>query len=72
MRAPRPEVASGFLLLFIGRDYFSILTFLLQKKHRFRFDESDDEEMTDLLKVMTSPPSAVKRSFEAEEAGLAP
>ena len=33
------------------------------------FNESDDEEMTDLLKVTASPPStAVERSFEAEKA----
>ena len=39
-----------------------MLDFLLQKKHQFLFNESDDEEMTDLLKAMTSPLStAVER-----------
>ena len=33
------------------------------------FNESDDEEMTDLLKATASPPSTVvERSFEAEKA----
>jgi len=45
-----------------------MLTFLLQKKRRFLFDESDDEEMMNFLKTMTSPLSnAVERSSEAEE-----
>ena len=38
------------------------------KKHQLLFDESDDEEMRDLLKSTASPlPSAVERSSEAEE-----
>jgi len=45
-----------------------MLTFLLQKKRRFLFDESDDEEMMNFLKTMTYPLSnAVERSSEAEE-----
>ena len=45
-----------------------MLAFLLQKKRQFLFDESDDEEMTNLFKATTSSSTAVERSSKAEDA----
>ena len=43
-------------------------SFLLQKKRRVQFDESDDEGMTELLKATTTPPcSLVEQPPIAEE-----
>ena len=56
-------------LVFCLGNCFSTLVFLLQKKCRLQFDESDDEGMTDVLEAMTTPPSTTtERSSVAEEA----
>ena len=69
-RLPQPGAYALDLSIFLFMETVSrCLVFFLQKKHRLRFDESDDEGMISLLEAATTPPCELAEQPAVAEEG---